>query len=260
MIIGISGYAGAGKDTAADGLACLPGWQKESLAAPLKKMALAINPFVKIRCLLGLSNVASVTLQSLYETCGHDWEKMKKHDDVRGYLQRLGTEGVRENLGENVWIDNLLKRYDNLPDEINHIVVPDVRFINEAKACDMVIWVSRPGVGPVNGHASDAGSVRDIANYYIDNGSTVEDLHKAVRSAVRSTLGHEVAPEPPRVFEWSPNESYKVADGCFRITSKPRLSILEITDGSDQDCLTADDAEEMAEALSSLAAWMRANG
>lgn len=254
MIVGISGYAGAGKDTAADGLACLPGWQKESLAAPLKKMALAINPWVKI------SEVTSVTLQCLYETCGHDWDKMKKYDDVRGYLQRIGTEGVRENLGENVWIDNLLKRYDRLPDDINHIVVPDVRFINEAKACDMVIWVSRPGVGPVNGHASDAGAVRDIANYYIDNGSTVEDLHKAVRLAVRSTLGHEVAPDPPRVFNWSPLESYVVADDCFRITAGPSMSTLEVVDGSDHDLLTADDAEEMAEALSSLAAWMRNYG
>lgn len=187
MIVGISGYAGSGKDTAAAALASLEGWRQDSLAAPLKAMALDINPWIRIE--MG----RFMRLQVIFEDCDRDWEKAKRFEGVREFLQRLGTEGVRKNLGESAWVDALCNRHGDarsvsmsdptVPTTYN-TVVADVRFPNEAEVCTKLLWIERPGVGPVNNHPSDAGLVRDLATHIIVNDGTIEDLHKKVREAV----------------------------------------------------------------------------
>lgn len=191
MIIGIAGYAGAGKDTAAAALASLPGWRQDSLAAPLKAMALDLNPWIRIP---GTKTTGGTymdhiftTLQGLFETCGRDWERAKRYEGVREFLQRLGTEGVRKHLGENVWADALYLRHiteTNSVDGPSHTVVADVRFPNEALICDQLLLVIRPGVGPVNDHPSDAGLPHSLASHIIVNDGSIKELHEKVRKAV----------------------------------------------------------------------------
>jgi hypothetical protein len=198
MIVGIAGYAGAGKDTAAAALKAL-GFRQDSLAAPLKAMALDINPWIRIPGTKGTSggymDHLFVTLQSLFNVCGHDWEKAKRYDGVRQFLQRLGTEGVRKHLGEDTWVNALVERYNTEHDALQldvpgeyapapDVVVTDVRFANEATACDQLIWVSRPGVGPVNNHPSDAGLVQGYATHHVHNDGTIEELHEKIRKVV----------------------------------------------------------------------------
>ncbi len=180
MIVGIAGYAGSGKDTAAAALVAL-GWRKDSLAAPLKAMALDLNPWIRIPNSREGEEPVFTTLQGLFNVCGRDWEKAKRYEGVREFLQRLGTEGVRKHLGENAWVEALLNR--NSDHEID-TVVADVRFPNEALIFDRLLIVIRPGVGPVNDHPSDAGLPHSFATHIILNDGSIEELHEKVRKAV----------------------------------------------------------------------------
>jgi hypothetical protein len=205
MIVGIAGYAGSGKDTAAAALTAL-GFRQDSLAAPLKAMALDINPWIRIPGTKGTSgdymDHLFVTLQSLFNVCGHDWEKVKKYDEARRFLQNLG-QSARDHVDVNIWLDALLDRFNaeweglerDLPGEYcpePDVVVSDVRYPNEGEpekrpegtAYDALVWVTRPGVGPVNEHASDQGLVRPYCTHEVVNNGTIEELHEKIRKVV----------------------------------------------------------------------------
>jgi hypothetical protein len=116
-ILGILGPAGAGKSTVAQYLVDHYCATEYSLASPLKNIATRVFDFSHAQC----------------------WGTQldKETDDPRyGFsprwlLQRLGTEGFRQEFGMDFWIDHLINR---VRDERPFIaVVSDVRFINEAR-------------------------------------------------------------------------------------------------------------------------------
>jgi hypothetical protein len=118
-LIGLTGYAQHGKDTTAAVLVEDFGFVRIGFADALKSLALEVNPSIP-----GLA-----PLRSLVETDG--WESAKGWPEVRRLLQDLGT-GVRDILGDMVWIraaERKLQAYD-LTD--TPVVVSDVRFPNEA--------------------------------------------------------------------------------------------------------------------------------
>lgn len=82
MIVGLAGYAGAGKDTAAQ---CLVerGWRQDSFAAPLKQMAYDINPWIPSW------HTEGQRLRDMVDDRG--WEDAKKVPAVRQFLQNLGS-------------------------------------------------------------------------------------------------------------------------------------------------------------------------
>jgi hypothetical protein len=182
VIVGIAGYAGAGKDTAASALTAL-GWRQDAFAAPLKAMALDINPWV------GYLD-QPCTLAHIVANWG--WERAKTCEDVRRFLQRLGA-AVRKHLGEDVWAEALWARHLRVEAEV-WTVVSDVRYTNEARMIlrppicmwwrPTLLWVSRPGIGPANDHESEDGQVRHLCTHEIANDGTVEELHRKVREAV----------------------------------------------------------------------------
>ncbi len=95
--------------------------------------------------------------------------------EMRGLMQRLGTECGRELLGDNIWVDTAL---DNLTP--GKYAVTDCRFLNEARAIrdrgGKMIRIERPGIGPANSHISEKG----LDDYYFDhiiyNDGTIEDF------------------------------------------------------------------------------------
>lgn len=157
MIIGLSGYAGSGKDTAAQGL-IERGYTRIAFADVLKKMAYALDPYVlaseKTEWVTDLrpEQRPIIRLQTLVSEYGWDFVK-NTYPDVRRLLQRLGTEAGREILGDNIWVDTALK------DAPEKAVVTDVRFPNEVQAIldrgGVVIRIVRPSVNPRNGHPSE---------------------------------------------------------------------------------------------------------
>lgn len=138
MIVGITGYAQHGKDTAAQVLVNEFGFVRVGFADALKELALAVNPIVSsndgiaeydVR-LSDLIDGTPAARSLLWREESFGWEVAKKWPEVRRFLQVLGTE-ARKVLGEDVWVhalDNTLR--ERMP--AANVVIPDVRFPNEA--------------------------------------------------------------------------------------------------------------------------------
>lgn len=163
MLIGICGKAGAGKDTVADIiLSLVPESEKYSFAAPLKEMALAIDPIIGWESSGHYDDtVAAVYLSDEVNAVG--WDEAKQNPEVRRFLQRLGTEGVRGTFGDDAWVNLMWDWYYDKPEEIL-AVIPDTRFPNEAEAIQsngsgVVVQVIRPDaydLGDNGTHPSEA--------------------------------------------------------------------------------------------------------
>jgi hypothetical protein len=105
----------------------------------------------------------------------------------RSWAQWLGTEMGRYIAGDDVWINLALRRLDG------PVVLPDVRFDNEARAVlesgGAVIRVLRPGVAPVNAHVSEKGVSEHLIDADIHNTGSVELLkYRALARLEKLTL------------------------------------------------------------------------
>jgi hypothetical protein len=125
-IIGITGRAGAGKDTAADVLVERFGFVKVALADPIKRICRDVFAFTDEQ-LWGAS-----------EKRNAPDERYRRADGSfltpRYALQTLGTGWARA-CYENVWIDYAIKSATEfLEAGAAGVVIPDVRFPNELAA------------------------------------------------------------------------------------------------------------------------------
>lgn len=176
-IVGLTGYAGSGKDTAALVLIA-NGCLRMAFADGVRALAMEVD------AVMHLNNGAHTLLSATVVRNG--WDRAKGHEDVRRHLQRLG-KGVRDIIGPDAWVDALGRRWGALgfPD----VVVTDVRYPNEAAWVrargGMVIRVDRPGVGPLNGHESETlvGSIE--ADEVVVNDGTPEQLKQEVLRVVQ---------------------------------------------------------------------------
>ena len=119
-VIGITGHARNGKDTAGGLLVSEYGFTRVALADAVRSMALAIDPYV---------SGGNIRLHHMVNNLG--WEESKKAPEVRRLLQAIGTEGVRDHIGDDSWIRAAKSTIDKTP---GPVVVTDVRFPNEADA------------------------------------------------------------------------------------------------------------------------------
>jgi hypothetical protein len=151
VLIGVTGRAQHGKDSIGRILVEQYGFQRYAFADALKSMALALDPIVKTRVVSRTSynsggsrwdetydDVTHTRLRSFVDSFG--WEEAKKEPEVRRFLQVLGTEGVRDHLGEDAWVRALEKRmWEDGALPKGNAVVTDVRFPNEAA------WIANMG-------------------------------------------------------------------------------------------------------------------
>lgn len=119
---------------------------------------------------------------------GEQTEKMK----VREFLQKIGTDALRDGLHSDVWINALYADYrptgvndDNYPQMetiMPNWIITDVRFPNEAQAIidrgGIMVRINRTDKSRVNAdHPSEiALDDWDGFHYTIDNNGTLEDL------------------------------------------------------------------------------------
>ena len=156
LIIGITGYAGVGKDTLADLICEHTDFHKLSFAGKVKELYLRLAP--------------TQTLE-LIEKRG--WDFAKHHDlQVRTALQGLGS-ACRNTFGKDFWIRQAMPT--RLEIEHENFVFSDVRYANEARAIwaldGVVIRLKRDGVNPANAHLSEVGVDEIDADLVIDNHS-----------------------------------------------------------------------------------------
>lgn len=178
VLIGITGAAGAGKDTAANRLCHHHSFERDSFAEPLRDMLTALM----------------VGHQIDY---AHLFERELKEQPIPGLgadisgrrlMQTLGTEWGRNTLHPDIWVRLAALRLglDRLPYTSpvhDRIVITDVRFPNEAE------WINRMGghvirierdTDPVAHHMSEwyYGDIKCIATLH--NNAGIDWLHDQV--------------------------------------------------------------------------------
>lgn len=184
MIIGITGAAGAGKDTIADILVEEYGYYKLPFADTLKDSVCALfdvtRPWLDI-----WKNDPEIRIK--IERMGIDEEEIViRSFSVREFLQRYGVEAHRDVFGEGFWI----RAWDESPKDRTHanFVIPDVRFENEAAfirnvGCQ-IIHVVR-GQQPDDAwrtHVSESGIPEQYITHVVRNNGTLEELRENIIS------------------------------------------------------------------------------
>jgi hypothetical protein len=203
-IIGICGFIGSGKDTAADYLVNFHEFRRDSFAATLKDAVAAVFGWDR-ELLEGRTKQA----REWREQVDAWWAERLNMPNLtpRLVLQLWGTEVCRRAFHDDIWIASLEARLRNSKD---NIVISDCRFPNEIKAIKnaggQVIWVQR-GLNPhwlsiaeqanrgdtkaqhwlreEGIHASETAWVGTNFDAIVDNNGTIESLYSSLKQIVQ---------------------------------------------------------------------------
>lgn len=166
-IVGLMGYAGAGKDTVGQILVEDYGYKRRAFADALRQVLLHLDPIVRYRG-------GGRRLDALLDE-EEVWDKAKQTPEVRQLLQRLGV-GVRQHVDEDAWVNAVERSLS--PGK--HYVITDVRFPNEIRWVrskgGFLLRVDRQGHGPVNGHISEQAWTSTEPDAVVANTGTIEEL------------------------------------------------------------------------------------
>jgi hypothetical protein len=211
MIIGICGFIGSGKDTAADYLVNFHEFRRESFASSLKDAVSVIFGWDR-------EMLEGRTKQS------RDWREVKdewwsnrlgKDITPRHVLQYWGTEVIREGFHDDMWIASLENKLRTSTDSI---VITDCRFPNEITGLKeqgaKIVWVQR-GVIPhwyiiaeqANAgdhkaknwlerhgvHASEYSWAGTKFDAIIDNNGSIDSLYSQIKNLVSEDSSAKVA-------------------------------------------------------------------
>lgn len=169
--VGFAGYAASGKDTAVQYLVDYYGYTRVSFADPLREFAAAVNPIVD------LVEGESIRYLDALDQFGYD-EAKRRYPEVRNFLQKVGTEGVRETFWDSFWVDLARKKAEEAENP-GRVTFSDVRFPNEAEMVaerGYTVWIDRPGVSAVNAHASDNSLDDWLFNATVVNDGSIDDF------------------------------------------------------------------------------------
>ena len=184
-LIGLAGPARSGKDTVADILEDLTDGtvERDAFADRLKLIAarsLGVSCHPDDVGVKGIRRWADRLKE--YERLATVGPRGTVTAEISGreFLQRLGAEGIRAVLGENVLIDAV-----PLERDCDLLVITDVRCENEArrirKAGGQVWRIYRPGTGEMN-HVSEMPLPVDLIDRELGNSGTIADLYETIRS------------------------------------------------------------------------------
>jgi deoxynucleotide monophosphate kinase-like protein len=148
VLIGLSGKAGAGKDTLGAALVDGYGFQRVAFADALKDAILAAD--VWVQWYDGFRRIRDLVAE-------RGWDKVKTNPEVRRLLQNFG-QGMRDQDGF-VWCRLGMARADTLCAHGADVVITDVRYINEARAIrkrgGLLVRIERTGLESADEHVSE---------------------------------------------------------------------------------------------------------
>jgi ABC-type oligopeptide transport system ATPase subunit len=205
MIIGINGYSGSGKDTIGAIIQYLKcsnvgnnsieeicknyqeheEWLENESDWVIRKFAGKLKDIASHLTGIDIEDFENQEFKKTnlgtewWTTCDEGHQPMT----VRDFLQKLGTDALRNNLHDNVWVNALMADYD---EEYSNWIITDTRFPNEAMAIKnkggIILRVERPGVSPINDHPSETGLDHWKFDYRIVNNSDMFDLKESVKN------------------------------------------------------------------------------
>lgn len=211
MIIGVNGYSGSGKDTLGRIIQYIMGnngpqgqfafsiekaianplefdevledsseWEIKKFAGKLKDIASHLTG-IDIEDFEDQEFKKTNLSREWWTTCDEGWQPMT----VRDFLQKLGTDALRNGLHPNVWVNALMADYY----EDSNWIVTDTRFPNEAMAIKekggIIIRIDRPGVKPINDHPSEVALNGWNFDYKIANVSDLISLTFTVENILK---------------------------------------------------------------------------
>ena len=203
MIIGICGFIGSGKDTAADYLVNFHEFRRESFASTLKDAVAAV--FGWDRDLLEGRTKAA---REWREQVDPWWANRlgKPQLTPRWVLQYWGTEVCRVGFHDDMWIASLENKLRKSSD---NVVISDCRFPNEIRSIreqgGQIVWIQRgelpswhimaakanhgdtfaaEKLKALGVHASETAWVGTDFDNIIDNNGSIDNLYQRLKSLV----------------------------------------------------------------------------
>ena len=168
-LIGFTGPAGCGKDLAASFLEA----RRVGFADPLYR---------------GLATMLGVPEERLRDRAMKERPIVGFDVSPRRLLQTLGTEWGRRCVAEDLWVDMARRQWCRFRALGETVVVPDVRFANEAEAIRAdggEVWmIHRPSVAAILPHVSEAGLPLRLIDRLVVNDGTVDQLRERVRETL----------------------------------------------------------------------------
>ena len=210
MLIGIVGLIGSGKDTVAERLVQQHGYIKDSFAKSLKDAVAAM--FNWDREMLEGDTTSS---RHWREQPDAYWsERLGKPVTPRWVLQHFGTEVMRGQMYDGIWLDSCMGRYKG-----QNTVISDTRFINEIKTIKahggIIVCVARgelptkKSMQEKGAHQSEWDWLEHDYDITIENNGTLEDLYNKVDDLI---IGNKIAHTPAE----STNTAQPLAVGTNR--------------------------------------------
>lgn len=177
IIIGMTGPAGCGKDTAAMALVRQLAFKRVAFADPIKD---ALNAIFEWDPGMWLDR---------------EWKEAPlpyAGGSPRELAQTLGTEWARDTVDPDFWVKVMWRRLLDGGCEHERVVISDVRFPNEAtwirEHGGYVINASRDLDTKVTEHSSESGLAWDKIDFQLANSGGVLQLEKETVALVRDLL------------------------------------------------------------------------
>ena len=193
MLVGVVGLIGSGKDTVSERLVQKHNFKKDSFAKSLKDAVSSMFNWDR-EMLEGKTDES----REWREQPDAFWSKRFNKDVTpRWVLQHFGTEVMRQNMHDAIWIDSCLARYKGEP-----TVISDTRFENEIKTIresgGKIILVKRGtdpdwftsyvegNIMPTGIHSSEFAWAKSDFDYVIRNDGTLEELYAQIDDLIIS--------------------------------------------------------------------------